>query len=74
MLGFTPRGRVRTTIHPQALSLLESYGQQPLVVCTVCGPYRTGKSFLLNLLLGRIQHGQGQFRVGAARSAALMND
>jgi len=53
--------------------MLEAYGQRPVSVCTVCGPYRTGKSFLLNLLLGRMQRGGAgagsRFRVGATTRA-----
>ncbi|CAE8601618.1 unnamed protein product, partial [Polarella glacialis] len=46
-------------------------GGRPLSVCTVCGPYRTGKSYLLNLLLGRNVHaaGHSQFRVGSTTRA-----
>jgi len=53
----------------EAAKVLESYGQRHVAVCTVCGPYRTGKSYLLNLLLGRIQSGSAQFRVGSTTRA-----
>ena len=52
-----------------AVKVLESLGQKCISVCTVCGPYRTGKSYLLNLLLGRIQKGYKQFRVGSTTQA-----
>eukprot|EP00928_Gymnodinium_smaydae_P037226 TRINITY_DN25875_c0_g1_i1.p1 TRINITY_DN25875_c0_g1~~TRINITY_DN25875_c0_g1_i1.p1 ORF type:complete len:663 (-),score=114.34 TRINITY_DN25875_c0_g1_i1:72-2003(-) len=39
-------------INDEAARVLESYGSQPLAVCAACGPARTGKSFLLNSLLG----------------------
>ncbi|CAJ1433333.1 unnamed protein product [Effrenium voratum] len=52
-----------------ALKALESLGQRSISVCTVCGPYRTGKSYLLNLLLGRVQKGYSRFRVGSTTRA-----
>lgn len=52
-----------------AIKVLESLGQKCISVCAVCGPYRTGKSYLLNLLLGRIQKGYQQFRVGSTTQA-----
>ena len=54
---------------PEAVKVLEACGQQQLAVCTVCGPYRTGKSYLLNLLLGRGRQGNSQFRVGSTTRA-----
>lgn len=48
---------------------MEQFGQRRLTVCTVCGPYRTGKSYLLNLLLGRLQRGGKNFRVGSTSQA-----
>jgi len=59
----------RFEVNEDAVAVLESYGQKPLSVCTVCGPYRTGKSYLLNLLLGRIQRSTQQFRVGSSVNA-----
>jgi len=56
-------------VDEQAIKALEAYGQRPVAICTVCGPYRTGKSYLLNLLLGRIQQGATQFRVGSTTKA-----
>mmetsp|Transcript_55789 Transcript_55789/g.130210 ORF Transcript_55789/g.130210 Transcript_55789/m.130210 type:complete len:790 (+) Transcript_55789:80-2449(+) len=54
---------------PDALKVLEASGQNQIAVCTVCGPYRTGKSYLMNLLLGRVQQGKSQFRVGSTTRA-----
>lgn len=51
------------------MKVLEFMGQKCISVCTVCGPYRTGKSYLLNLLLGRVQNGYRQFRVGSSTQA-----
>mmetsp|Transcript_52521 Transcript_52521/g.94204 ORF Transcript_52521/g.94204 Transcript_52521/m.94204 type:complete len:819 (+) Transcript_52521:72-2528(+) len=59
----------RFEVNEDAAKVLESYGQQQVSICTVCGPYRTGKSYLLNLLLGRVQRGQSQFRVGSTTRA-----
>lgn len=56
-------------VNDEAARVLEAYGRKPVAVCTVCGPYRTGKSYLLNLLLGRIQRGSSQFRVGSTSQA-----
>ena len=54
---------------PEAVKVLEACGQEQLAVCTVCGPYRTGKSYLLNLLLARGRQGNSQFRVGSTTRA-----
>eukprot|EP00929_Paragymnodinium_shiwhaense_P007074 TRINITY_DN111033_c0_g1_i1.p1 TRINITY_DN111033_c0_g1~~TRINITY_DN111033_c0_g1_i1.p1 ORF type:complete len:860 (+),score=203.28 TRINITY_DN111033_c0_g1_i1:132-2711(+) len=62
-------GRWLFEANEEGLRALEAYGQRPVSVCTVCGPYRTGKSYLLNLLLGRIQQGATQFRVGSTTQA-----
>jgi len=59
----------RFEVNDEAVAVLERYGQRHIAVCTVCGPYRTGKSYLLNLLLGRIQQGKAQFRVGSTTRA-----
>jgi len=39
-------------INPVAINMIESI-QTKIAVIVVAGPYRTGKSFLLNRLLGR---------------------
>jgi len=59
----------RFEVNEDAASVLEACGQRRISVCTVCGPYRTGKSYLLNLLLGRVQRGCSQFRVGSTTRA-----
>lgn len=38
--------------------------QGPLAVCVIVGPYRSGKSFLMNNLLGSNESHTGQFKVG----------
>jgi len=43
---------------------LESWGTRRISVATMCGPQRTGKSYLLNLLLERIQKKETLFKVG----------
>lgn len=53
----------------EALQVLESFGHTPVAICAVCGPYRSGKSYLLNLLLERVQGGLSQFEVGSAARA-----
>lgn len=44
--------------------VLERHGSRRIAVASVCGLYRTGKSYLLNLLLERVQKGQPLFQVG----------
>jgi len=56
-------------VNDDAAKILESYGQRRVSVATICGPYRTGKSYLLNLLLGRIQRGEKLFSVGNTTQA-----
>lgn len=36
---------------------------------SICGLYRTGKSYLLNLLLGRVQQGKALFKIGGTTQA-----
>ena len=43
----------------EALKLLSSIGK-PIAVLSVCGPYRTGKSYLLSCILGN----PGAFKIG----------
>ncbi|KAI8492556.1 Guanylate-binding protein 5 [Branchiostoma belcheri] len=47
------RGAQRTSLHvvPEALALLEGI-QEPVSVLAICGPCRTGKSYILSRLLG----------------------
>jgi len=49
--------------------VLESHGGRRIAVASVCGLYRTGKSYLLNLLLGRVQQGLPLFQVGSTTNA-----
>lgn len=62
-------GKWRFEVNDEAAAVLESYGQRQVAICTVCGPYRTGKSYLMNLLLGRIQQGKAHFTVGSTTKA-----
>lgn len=52
-------------VNEEALRLIESF-RAPLAVCTICGPYRSGKSFLLNALTGNAGRA---FRVGSTTKA-----
>jgi len=49
---------------PEGAQLLESYGNRRIAVASICGLYRTGKSYILNLLLERVQKGLPLFQVG----------
>lgn len=49
--------------------VLERHGSRRIAVASVCGLYRTGKSYLLNLLLERVQKGQPLFQVGNTSNA-----
>lgn len=42
----------RLAVNPKALKLLSAI-KQPLVVVAIVGPYRTGKSYLMNKLAGK---------------------
>eukprot|EP00416_Gambierdiscus_australes_P012678 CAMPEP_0171126132 /NCGR_PEP_ID=MMETSP0766_2-20121228/112703_1 /TAXON_ID=439317 /ORGANISM="Gambierdiscus australes, Strain CAWD 149" /LENGTH=807 /DNA_ID=CAMNT_0011589149 /DNA_START=102 /DNA_END=2522 /DNA_ORIENTATION=- len=44
--------------------LLESHGARRISVASICGLYRTGKSYILNLLLERVQRNLPLFQVG----------
>lgn len=44
--------------------MLERHGSRRIAIASVCGLYRTGKSYLLNLLLERVQKGLPLFTVG----------
>jgi len=54
---------------PEGAALLESYGSRRISVASICGLYRTGKSYLLNLLLERVQKGLPLFTVGNSTNA-----
>ncbi|EPY72656.1 hypothetical protein CB1_111004001, partial [Camelus ferus] len=49
------RQNSQMTVNPNALKILEQISQ-PVVVVAIVGPYRTGKSYLMNRLLGQ-NHG-----------------
>jgi hypothetical protein len=61
-------GHCHFEVDEAAVKFLESYGQRRIAICTVCGPYRSGKSFLLNRLLGRTSS-DPQFGVGSTTRA-----
>jgi len=56
-------------VNSEGAKALESYGNMPIAVASICGPARTGKSFLLNLMLERAQKGLPLFKIGAAGKA-----
>jgi len=58
-------GQWRYEVCPEGAEALERYGSRRISVASVCGLYRTGKSFLLNLLLERVQRGLPLFKVGS---------
>lgn len=64
-----PGGNWHFQINEQALKMLESYGQRQVAVCTVCGPYRSGKSYLLNRLRSNPCERAAQFGVGSTTRA-----
>merc|ERR1719183_3215016 len=49
--------------------VLERHGSRRIAIASVCGLYRTGKSYLLNLLLERVQKGLPLFTVGNTSQA-----
>jgi hypothetical protein len=51
-------------IVPEALELLKSV-HKPIAILSICGPFRTGKSYLLSSILGC----PGAFRVGSGMKA-----
>lgn len=53
----------------EGAQLLERYGSRRISVASICGLYRTGKSYLLNLLLERVQRGLPLFQVGSTTQA-----
>ena len=54
----------RLHVNEEAVEVLASVGK-PVAVLSVCGPYRTGKSYLLSRLLGR----PGTFQLGHSMDA-----
>jgi len=59
----------RYEVCPEGSRVLESQGSRQIAVASICGLYRTGKSYLLNLLLGRVQNGLPLFQVGGTTRA-----
>eukprot|EP00927_Polykrikos_kofoidii_P055544 TRINITY_DN49772_c0_g1_i1.p1 TRINITY_DN49772_c0_g1~~TRINITY_DN49772_c0_g1_i1.p1 ORF type:complete len:1095 (+),score=250.15 TRINITY_DN49772_c0_g1_i1:74-3286(+) len=53
----------------EGAELLERHGSRRIAVASICGLYRTGKSYLLNMLLERVQRGLPLFKVGATTRA-----
>eukprot|EP00929_Paragymnodinium_shiwhaense_P052021 TRINITY_DN26093_c0_g1_i2.p1 TRINITY_DN26093_c0_g1~~TRINITY_DN26093_c0_g1_i2.p1 ORF type:complete len:795 (-),score=233.53 TRINITY_DN26093_c0_g1_i2:97-2481(-) len=61
--------RWRYEVCEEGARLLERHGGQAISVASICGVYRSGKSYLLNLLLERVQKGLPLFRVGGTTQA-----
>eukprot|EP00929_Paragymnodinium_shiwhaense_P078420 TRINITY_DN40635_c0_g1_i1.p1 TRINITY_DN40635_c0_g1~~TRINITY_DN40635_c0_g1_i1.p1 ORF type:complete len:998 (+),score=242.40 TRINITY_DN40635_c0_g1_i1:72-3065(+) len=59
----------RYEVCQEGAQLLERYGSRRIAVASICGLYRTGKSFLLNMLLERMQRGLPLFKVGGTSQA-----
>lgn len=53
----------------EGAALLEQHGARRIAVASICGLYRTGKSYLLNMLLERVQRGLPLFKVGGTTQA-----
>lgn len=53
----------------EGAEILERHGSRRIAVASICGLYRTGKSYLLNMLLERVQRGQPLFQVGGTTRA-----
>lgn len=60
--------RWRYELCPDGVQALQAYAERKIAVVSVCGPSNTGKSYLLNLLLGRVEQGLSKFKVGTGRS------
>lgn len=59
----------RYEVCEEGARVLEQHGARRIAVVSICGLYRTGKSYLLNLLLERVQHGKPLFQVGGTTRA-----
>uniref|UniRef100_A0A7S4VAK9 Guanylate-binding protein N-terminal domain-containing protein n=1 Tax=Alexandrium monilatum TaxID=311494 RepID=A0A7S4VAK9_9DINO len=59
----------RFEVCPEGASMLERNGRRRLAVASMCGLNATGKTFLVNLLLGRVQKGLPALRVGTGSGA-----
>eukprot|EP00435_Cladocopium_sp_Y103_P010789 s721_g2.t2 len=62
-----PSQRWRYELCPDGVQALQAYGERKIAVVSVCGPSNSGKSYLLNLLLGRVEQGLSKFKVGTGR-------
>ena len=58
----------RFTVNPDAVEFLKTLGNKPLGVLALAGPYRHGKSFLLNRVILQNEPGTG-FQVGQTVNA-----
>jgi len=54
---------------PDGAKALEGHGSRRIAVASICGLHGTGKSYLLNLLLERVQKGLPLFQVGSTTNA-----
>jgi len=59
----------RYEVCEEGARMLERHGSRRIAIASICGVYRTGKSYLLNLLLERVQRGQKLFQVGGTTRA-----
>lgn len=62
--------RWRYELCPEGLRALEAYGGRKIAVVSVCGPSNSGKSYLLNVLLGRVEESLPAFKVGTRRTGS----
>jgi len=67
--GGAGAGAWRYEVCPEGVAALERHGSRRIAVVAVCGLYRTGKSFLLNVLLERVKKGLPPFKVGSTTRA-----
>ena len=70
-----PASEIKLEIVPDALALLSSV-RRPLAVLSICGPFRSGKSYFLSRLLGQeffeVGHGMNGCTIGLWMSTALL--
>jgi hypothetical protein len=65
------QGNWRFEVCPEGAHRLQKYGARPISVISVCGPQRSGKTFLLNLLSERAQQNQGFASTGRSGTEGL---
>lgn len=65
-------GKATLVVNPEAIKILSKI-QQPVVVVSIVGLYRTGKSYLMNKLAGA-QRGEYQLEGSYIATVACLND